>query len=234
MKIVTDGRSNLKRVITVSTLAVLVVLGASLWWWNADPERRFQFLKNETASCANCRKQFGMSLWIYAAEHENWFPKGKADPLESLALLAEHDPQFQVHVMTSHDEQTPLRRFWSDHRRLPEDLVCYRYNAGLRIEDPGDLILLYLQQGDSMGILTAQGPPGRATLHGRWRFLDIFAGGRVFPAAAAHRRVLTAARERSSWAGGWQLIRETLPDYDVSMHPNSGHSLPRAAAASGA
>jgi hypothetical protein len=132
-----------KRVIIISIVAVFAVLGTSLWWWNADPERRFQFLKNETASCANCRKQFGMGLRIYAADHENWFPKVKADPLESLALLAEHDPQFQVHVMTSHDKQTPLRRFWSDHRRLPEHLVCYRYNAGLRIEDPGDLILLY-------------------------------------------------------------------------------------------
>ena len=132
-----------RRVILISTVAVLALLGASLWWWNAVPERRLQFLKNQTASCANCRKQLGMSLRIYADDHEGWFPKGKASPLESLALLVQHDPQFQVRLLTSHDNQTPLELHWRDHQRLPEHLICYRYNAGLRMDDPPQLILLY-------------------------------------------------------------------------------------------
>jgi hypothetical protein len=132
-----------RRVIIISTLVVLALLSASLWWWNANPERRFQFLKNEAASCANCRKQLAMSLLMYSSSYDGWFPRGKASALESLSLLTQHDPQFTVHVLTSHDKQAELMRQWSDPKRLPEDLICYRYNAGLRQGDPAQLIVLY-------------------------------------------------------------------------------------------
>lgn len=119
-----------------------VLLGAGFYIYNRSPERRWGCLRNEVAHCPNCSSFLRNAMEFYAEDHEGWFPKGGPTPLDSLLpLIEEYD--LRIGNMTSHAFAGELYRYFTQHHAIAPDYCCYRYNEGLRQEDPDDLIVLY-------------------------------------------------------------------------------------------
>jgi hypothetical protein len=123
-------------------VALLVIMAGSLAFvYHRDPERRFDWMRNNEAHCHNCSSFFRNALRSYADDHDGWFPKDGGSPLDSLAKLMAYDEH--VHVFTSHKLAGALRDHYQQTGKLSEDYCCYRYNEGLRAEDDEDLIVVY-------------------------------------------------------------------------------------------
>ena len=127
------------------TLALLLLGGLALFLWNLDPEQREQRFGNQQASCANCRLQVSGVLEIYAFETKGgWYPHGGKTPADSLAkMIVPTNYLRSPGVFTSHALAGKLGKFYAQHQTLTYELMCYRYNEGLRGDDPQNLILMY-------------------------------------------------------------------------------------------
>jgi len=128
---------------------------------------------NEDASCANCRTfTWHMCLKPYADAHDGWFPRGGSRPLDALGLSVQDCDC--VHFFTSHNGSTKAEQHWRACGTLSEETCLYRYNEGLRLDDPHDMILLYSREptrwADSF---SKEDEPGRASLilEGRWEWM---------------------------------------------------------------
>ena len=96
---------------------------------------------NPYASCANCRSFVKYYLQDYAEEHDGWFPRGGKTPLDSLGRCV--TKAMDTFFFTSHALQKEAIAYWERHHTLSEEVSCYRYNEGLRLDDPCDLIVMY-------------------------------------------------------------------------------------------
>ena len=96
---------------------------------------------NPYASCANCRSFIHWYLLDYAEKHDGWFPRGGKTPLDSLGQCI--TKPMDTHFLTSHALQKEAMEYWEKHRSLSEDVSCYRYNEGLRLDSSSDLIVMY-------------------------------------------------------------------------------------------
>jgi len=95
---------------------------------------------NEAQSCANCRSFMRNALRAYSADHGGWFPFGGKDEWDSLAKCIGDNP---VHVFTSHELAQKAEAHWKATGTLSEEVCCYRYNEGLRDDDPTDMVIAY-------------------------------------------------------------------------------------------
>ena len=90
---------------------------------------------------------FVMTYWFkgFADLNEGWFPKGKATPFDSLAELKRANPnRFPCSHFANHAGMGGLLiKTWQKKETFTENSTCYRYNEGLRIDDPRGLIVLY-------------------------------------------------------------------------------------------
>ncbi len=130
--------------VSVSVAGILAMLG---FLHQRDPERRFQFFKNEYASCANDRSGFKMTLPMYAYEHGGWFPKGGTTPLQTLEtwVRSSDDPWIEVGNLSSHALSLEAEAIWLNSGVLSPEHTIYKYNEGLRNDDPANLILMYFK-----------------------------------------------------------------------------------------
>ena len=119
----------------VSLLAAIVT---ALGWW------QFRMRDKLDESCANCRKAIEWMLPQYARDHDGWYPRGGTTALDSLAKLVEYE--YEVHHFTSHALSPQLIKYWKQHQTFTPDFTCYRYNEGLKADDPGFLVVLYFHQ----------------------------------------------------------------------------------------
>lgn len=74
---------------------------------------------------------------------DGWLPRGGANPADSLAQLSPFFPAGGSHHLTSHALAPKLYQYWKEHGTFTYDYMCYRYNEGLRTDDPSDLIVMY-------------------------------------------------------------------------------------------
>ncbi|MBI3096849.1 MAG: hypothetical protein HYY93_01185 [Planctomycetes bacterium] len=129
-------------------------------------------------SCFNCRNFTHFAFDQYASSHEGWYPRGGRDEWDSLARAFENE--HDVHFFTSHVLARAAEAHWQSTRSLTEDLCCYRYNEGLREDDPAGLILMYYASaGDWECCCKRAGRRGRVCwrVNGsgtewRWQFLN--------------------------------------------------------------
>jgi hypothetical protein len=77
----------------------------------------------------------------YTQQHDGWYPRGGQTPLDSLAMCVRSTKD--VGQFTSHALNKKHWKHWNDHRTFSPKFCCYRYNEGLRKDDPPGLILLY-------------------------------------------------------------------------------------------
>jgi hypothetical protein len=126
------------------TLTVVVVGGLLFWLYNLDPERRWGCFENSQASCANCRSFVGVAIEEYLMDKKDrWLPRGGKTPADSLLLLNPYVKTGIAHHVTSHAMALKLNEYYQKHGTLTYDFMCYRYNEGLRKDDPQDLIVMY-------------------------------------------------------------------------------------------
>lgn len=120
----------------------LLIGGGLFWLYNLNPERRLGCFRNQFASCINCRHQFVSALdqHLYKSG-DKWLPRGGRTPADSLAQLCS-DARL-ASCFTSHALSGALTQYYEKHGTLTYDLMCYRYNEGLRSDDPRDLIVFY-------------------------------------------------------------------------------------------
>ncbi len=132
-----------KRINQIAVIALLVVLVAGIVFliFKLDPEIRPGWLGNQMAHCPNCSSFLRIAMESYAGDHDGWFPKGGKNPLDSLVQLLKYENL--VHVYTCHALAQQLRDNYKKTGTFSEEDCCYRYNEGLRAEDPDDLIVLY-------------------------------------------------------------------------------------------
>lgn len=135
----TKKRRVSRRLVWLVLIAVTAAAAGGYFW-----HRRFVEQLRRTESCANCRSFLKFMLPLYAGENGGWFPRGGATPLDSLALLAKE--RHDVHHFTSHAWSPMLEAHWEKHRTFTPEFTSYRYNEGLREDDPFDLLLLYFHR----------------------------------------------------------------------------------------
>ncbi len=122
----------IKLVVPIAVVAVAVPVALYL-------HKRLKY--NQRASCANCRTFVRFQLEEYANKHGGWYPRGGKNPLDSLSKCI---PDFrEVHLFTSHALSRKAQNYWKATRSLSEEVCCYRYNEGLRDDDPDDLVVMY-------------------------------------------------------------------------------------------
>jgi hypothetical protein len=127
----------MRKRLVVAAIAVAVLAAAGFGGYAAY----VRLTRNPAASCANCRSFIYWQLNEYAAQHDGWYPKGREDPLNSLARCI---GQVQdVHFFTSHAQAQQLAAHWEMHKTFTSNLCCYRYVEGLRTNDPEGLVMLY-------------------------------------------------------------------------------------------
>lgn len=125
-------------------LGVALLTGAVTWWWKSDPERRWSCFENQHASCANCRSFVSVAIDQYLMERKDgWLPRGGKTPADSLLLLNPYVKGGIAHHVTSHALGPKLGEYYQKHGTLTYEFMCYRYNEGLRGDDPRDLIVMY-------------------------------------------------------------------------------------------
>jgi hypothetical protein len=72
---------------------------------------------------------------------DTWLPRGGKTPADSLAQIC--SDQYLAKCFTSHALSGKLYEYYKKHGTLTYDLMCYRYNEGLRTDDPQELIVFY-------------------------------------------------------------------------------------------
>ncbi len=126
-----------KRIIQV-TVAVIVVAGLGAGGWILYRRSRH----NSAASCANCRSFIDSAMEQHFMEaKDEWYPRGGKTPVDSLIVLMKW--LSGPHHFTSHALSTRLGEHYEKHGILTYEFMCYRYNEGLRRDDPDDLIVMY-------------------------------------------------------------------------------------------
>ena len=130
-----------RRIVISAFLFVALVDGLG-WVWNRAPERRWGYFRNEEAFCHNCSSFLSRAMEFYADDHDGWYPRGRATPLDALGTLVE-DYDVRIWQMTCHAFAGDLQRHFEEHHQISPKFCCYRYNEGLREEDPDDLVVLY-------------------------------------------------------------------------------------------
>lgn len=126
-----------KRMIRIA-VAIVVVAGLGFGGWVLY--RRSQH--NPAASCANCRSFIDSAMeQRFMETKDDWYPRGGKTPADSLVVLMKwlKDP----HHFTSHALSPQLGEYYAKQGTLTYEFMCYRYNEGLRRDDPYDLILMY-------------------------------------------------------------------------------------------
>jgi hypothetical protein len=124
------------KIIIICAVIILVILGIAFVIWNHDPER-------DDASCDNCRSQISGMLGIYAEMHNKYYPIGDGNPLDVLVSKLELSKYGDVGWLASHNRWRELNDHWNKYHTVSEDISCYRYNQGLRTDDPGEMIIMY-------------------------------------------------------------------------------------------
>jgi len=117
------------------TAAILIAAGVPLTclYWRSRAA--------DAESCANCRSFIRGALAEYGAAHGGWFPAGGKDEWDSMAKCVVDEGM--VHLFTSHALARRAEAHWRANRSLSEEVCCYRYNEGLRDDDPPNLVLVY-------------------------------------------------------------------------------------------
>lgn len=132
-------------------------------------------LPQEDQACANCSSFIFRILESHAKTHEGWFPRGGRDEWDSLSRAIEEPDQ--VHFFTSHALQPSAGEYWAKTRSLSDEVSCYRYNEGLRLDDSVGLILMYYEKAGHWECMNHYMPDlGRVCLrlrlHGsHWEYL---------------------------------------------------------------
>ena len=105
----------------------------------------FHIFQNNEAACVNCFSQIGLALHIYSNEYDGHFPAGGKTPIESLNLLFDFNKQETglASCMASHAHHSELYLYYKKHKKISEELCCYRYNEGLTENAPVDSVLMY-------------------------------------------------------------------------------------------
>ena len=98
---------------------------------------------NQEGGCANCLKQVGMAMRMYSDRYDECFPAGKDTPLDSLGLIIETGFLRDAHCLTSHAKSKELTQYYRKNMKIPEELMCYRYNEGLTESSSVDSPVLY-------------------------------------------------------------------------------------------
>jgi hypothetical protein len=132
----------LSRRIILSVFVVVGLVAGFVWVWNRDPERRWGCFSNNEAFCYNCSSFLNRAIRLYADDNDGWYPQGSATPLDSLVTLVE-GYDLRIEQTTCHAFASDLQRHFKEHHGISPESCCYRYNQGLRKEDPDDLIVLY-------------------------------------------------------------------------------------------
>jgi len=94
-------------------------------------------------SCANCRSQIRAPFRDYAEAHDGWLPGGGKDEWDSLAKCVQNGGD--AGCFTSHALRGKASRYWEKTGSLCDEVCCYRYNEGLRADDPDGLIVMYYE-----------------------------------------------------------------------------------------
>lgn len=123
-------------------LAVFLGLGVTLGGHVAFHVAR-QRLVGDHQLCANCSSFIHRGLERYAKKHDGWFPRGGRDEWDSLAGAIEEE--HEVHFFTSHALAASAVEHWTRTKSLSGEVSCYRYNEGLRTDDPEGLVLMYYE-----------------------------------------------------------------------------------------
>ncbi len=168
------GRPGRGRIAAMSCTAMLVAAWASL----ADtiPEMLQYVRSREDQSCAECRDWLPVALGRWAMSHDGWFPRGGRDQWDSLAKLVTDGDLAEA--FTSHALAEKARRTWEETGSLTDEVSCYGYNEGLRVDDPGELIVCaYETPGKWECSVHVMKEEGRTclVLSGRvleWRFVE--------------------------------------------------------------
>jgi len=129
---------------SVGILGIVLVAAYVAWWWNSDPERRWGCFRNDYARCVGCGSFIGGAMDQFLAEKKDgWLPRGGTNAADSLAQLSPWLPGGGARNFTSHALTPKLRTHWREHHTLTYEFMCYRYNEGLRTDDPKHLIVMY-------------------------------------------------------------------------------------------
>ena len=128
-----------KKLFSVIVIIAVVILSITIFL--RYDGKRFHVFKNYEASCANCRNFIKWNLLHYGKENDGWYPISGSTPLDSLAKCIKDEED--VRFFTSHAWAGDLKAHWRKHKTLSPEFTCYRYNEGLREDDPADLIVLY-------------------------------------------------------------------------------------------
>ena len=150
---------------------LFIILGATIVGLSAYAY--LQTTQNNSASCANCRSFIPGALEMYFDEtQEEWHPRGGATPAASLNVLTKwlKGP----HHFTSHALAGDLGAYHHQHGTLTYEFMCYRYNEGLRRDDPDSLIVMYYIKPTRWECNQHKGDfLGRNVLHtaGGWSFI---------------------------------------------------------------
>jgi len=103
-----------------------------------------QRYRRDHESCANCRSFIDSALEQYLMERKDgWLPRGGRTPADSLTQLSPWLKGSGASCFTSHALAGKLHAYYEKHGTFTYDLMCYRYNEGLRENDPTDLIVIY-------------------------------------------------------------------------------------------
>jgi hypothetical protein len=131
-----------KRKLFAASGLLIFILFAGFFFLRYDANY-FHVFHNNNAACSNCLSQVGLALRMYSQEFNGHFPAGKETPLDSLALLAEKGFLVQMNCYTSHTLGQKLSQYYKIHKKIPDDLCCYRYNEGLTESALSDMVLMY-------------------------------------------------------------------------------------------
>ena len=130
--------------ILAAASGILLIVGLPILWWNWDPERRWGCFRNEHASCAGCRCFIVIAMeQDLIARKDKWLPRGGKNPADSLAQLAPWMRGNGAGHFTSHALAGKHGDYYDRHGTYTYELMCYRYNEGLRADDPEGLIVMY-------------------------------------------------------------------------------------------
>jgi hypothetical protein len=136
-----------------------------------------------------------------------WLPRGGNTPADSLAQLCADSNL--AGSFTSHALRGKLHEYYEQHGTLTYDLMCYRYNEGLSIDDPQELISFYFHKptrwsswGRKEGFLGR--PVMTLDISPAWKFL----GEQEFQ--RRQKTTLAYIREREARQPDLDTIRESL------------------------
>jgi len=128
-----------KRVL-ISVPVLLVLVALWVYWFN--PEWLPSGFRNDSARCVGCGCFISSSLDQFLMDADDgWLPRGGTTPADSLSVLVKWSGH--AAVFTSHSLTPKLEKYFREHGTMHYDYMCYRYNEGLRADDPEDLIIMY-------------------------------------------------------------------------------------------